>query len=115
MITTAVRPEVHESICRQFGREIGPLVALGLSPGQAKFYHYVFIRTARLGYQPSTREFMDHFGWTSLGAHHGHVAGLRKKGWLGPQVGGGGSRSYRFLRRLDGGPFLGFTPIKETR
>lgn len=78
---------------------------------QRKLYAYLFAYTMEHGYQPNMREAAAHFGWASASACKCHMEILERCGWL--RSGWHESRAVRFLRRPDGGQFLGFVPKEE--
>lgn len=77
-----------------------------LTETQAELHRYLYEETRANGYQPSYRETLERFGWSSHNAVVNHLKALAKKGWITTST--GESRAIRFLRKPDGTPFEGF-------
>jgi SOS-response transcriptional repressor LexA len=87
-------------------REPGPL-----TPRQREVYDLVFSIICREGRRPGVRDVMAHFGMASTNAAMCHLRALHAKGYI--RLGGVMKRGgdFTILRRPDGRPFKGLTPI----
>jgi repressor LexA len=90
---------------------IRQLIEHGLTDRQAGIFFYLFQFTLQNGYQPSIRELCDEFTINSPNGMMVHLKALARKGWI--SLSGGESRAVRFLRRPDGGKFVGFVWREE--
>ena len=53
-----------------------------LAPTQAAMLDFLKVYTVEHGYQPSARDFMKHFGWSSPNSVMYHLRALERKGYI---------------------------------
>jgi SOS-response transcriptional repressor LexA len=78
---------------------------------QTGLVRYLYETARDLGYQPSTRDMMARFGWSSPNGAHCHLRAMHRKGWI--DLGGKRPRAIALLIRPDGDPFRGFAERED--